>query len=150
RCLRRAHEQHRNPFDDLLGLLPDTPYSYGRIIWRGKIIDVRRETRAGFAIGQARIEGVDEGRGIMAIEIQNENLVAQGDGKTRVIVPDLICIMDSETAEPFTTEVLRYGQRVVVVAVAVPRIMRSPEALAVFGPKGFGIDEPFVPIEELT
>ena len=150
RCLREAHERHRSPFDDLLRLLPDTPYSYGRIIWRGKIIDVRRETRAGFAIGRARIEGLDEWRGIMEIEIQNENLVARVDGKIRAIVPDLICIMDSETAEPFTTEVLRYGQRVVVVAVAVPPIMRSAEALAVFGPRGFGIDEPFIPIEELT
>jgi DUF917 family protein len=150
RCLREAHEQHRSPFDDLLHLLPDTPYSYGRIIWRGKIIDVRRETRAGFAIGRARIEGVDDCQGTMEIEIQNENLVARVDGRIRAIVPDLICVMDSETAEPITTEALRYGQRVVVVAVAVPPIMRSPEALAVFGPQGFGINEPFIPIEELT
>ena len=68
----------------------------------------------------------------------------------RAIVPDLICIMDSETAEPITTENLRYGQRVTIVAVAVPEIMRTPEALEVFGPSCFGLDEPFTPIEQLA
>ena len=67
----------------------------------------------------------------------------------KAIVPDLICILDSETAEPITTETLRYGQRVTVMGVAVPPIMRTPEALAVFGPAGFGIEAPFTPIETL-
>ena len=38
---------------------------------------------------------------------------------------------------------------VTVVAVAVPEIMRTPEALAVFGPRCFGLDEPFTPIETM-
>lgn len=63
---------------------------------------------------------------MMEIQIQNENLIARVDGKVRAIVPDLICIMDAETTEPITTEYLRYGQRVVVVSVAVPPIMRTP------------------------
>jgi DUF917 family protein len=149
RCLRGAKDRHEHPLDALLQLLPETPYSYGRVIFRGKIVDVRRETRAGFAIGQARIEGLPGWDGPMEIEIQNENLVARVGGKLRAIVPDLICIMDSETAEPITTEQLRYGQRVTVIAVAVPAMMRSPEALAVFGPQAFGLPEPFTPIESL-
>ena len=72
----------------------------------------------------------------MEIQIQNENLIARVDGKVRAIVPDLICIMDSETAEPITTEYLRYGQRVMVVAVAVPPIMRTPEAARSLRPEG--------------
>jgi uncharacterized protein len=57
--------------------------------------------------------------------------------------------MEGETAEPITTEMLRYGQRVVVLAVAVPAIMRSKEALALFGPACFGLEESFTPIEEI-
>ena len=30
-------------------------------------------------------------------------------------MPDLICVLDAETAEPITTEGLRYGQRVRVL-----------------------------------
>ncbi len=62
------------------------------------------------------------------------------------VVPDLICILDGETAEPITTEELRYGQRVKVMAVSVPPIMRTPEALAVWGPRHFGFDLDFVPM----
>jgi DUF917 family protein len=63
-------------------------------------------------------------------------------------VPDLVCILDRETAEPITTEALRYGQQVKVVGVAAPPILRTPEALEVFGPRAFGVDLDFVPLEE--
>jgi DUF917 family protein len=149
RCLREAKDRHKNPIEALLELLPDTLYSYGRVIFKGKIVDLTRETRNGFSIGRLRIAGSDPWSGDMGIEIQNENLIARVNGEVKAIVPDLICIMDSESAEPITTESLRYGQRVTVVAVSVPAIMRTPEALAVFGPRAFGLDEPFTPIESL-
>jgi DUF917 family protein len=76
----------------------------------------------------------------MHIDFQNENLIAQVGETVLAVVPDLICILDSETAEPITTEELRYGQRVKVMAVQVPEIMRTPEALAVWGPRHFGFD----------
>lgn len=150
RVLRMAKERHENPFGALLRFLPETLYHYGTIIFSGKISDMRRETRNGFSIGRARIEGFGAHTGTMEIEIQNENLIARQDGRVRAIVPDLICIMDSETAEPITTEALRYGQRVTVLSVSVPAIMRAPEALAVFGPACFGLSDPYMPIEEMT
>ena len=58
-------------------------------------------------------------------------------------MPDLISILDRETAEPITTENLKYGQRVRVVGCSVPPIMRSERALEVWGPQAFGFDEPF-------
>ena len=73
RCLREAKQNHKNPIDELLKMLPDTHYSYGRIIWGGKVIDVRRETKMGWALGYAQIEGMDGWRGTMEIQIQNEN-----------------------------------------------------------------------------
>lgn len=147
--LRNAKASHQNPFDALLTLFPVTLYHYGRIIFTGKVADMRRETRNGFSFGTAKIEGLGGWTGMMEIEIQNENLIARVGGQVRAIVPDLICIMDSETAEPITTENLRYGQRVTVMAVSVPEIMRTPEALAVFGPACFGLKEPYIKIEEL-
>lgn len=149
RCIRAARQAHRDPFAALIELLPRTPYNFGRVIFEGKIVDLRRETTQGWAMGRARI-GAFSGGAVMDIEFKNENLVARVAGKVRAIVPDLICVLDHETAEPITTETLRYGQRVKVMAVAVPPIMRTPEALAVFGPGGFGIDEPFTPIETIA
>lgn len=148
--LRQARQRREHPIDALLAFLPTTPYRYGRVIFAGKVVDVRRETRAGFSIGRARIDGLPPFPSAMEIEIQNENLIARVDGEVRAIVPDLICVMNTETAEPITTENLRYGQRVTVVAVSVPEIMRTPEALDVFGPTCFGLSEPFTPIEALA
>ncbi len=75
----------------------------------------------------------------LEIAFQNENLVARRDGRLVAVVPDLICVLDAETAEPITTERLRYGQRVRVIGVSTPDLMRTPEALAVFGPSCFGL-----------
>jgi hypothetical protein len=65
-------------------------------------------------------------------------------------VPDIIAILDRETAEPITTDGLRYGQRVKVMAISAAPIMRSAAALAVFGPRAFAIDEDFVPLQQLN
>ena len=150
RGIRLAREQHKDPFAELVALLRNTPYKYGKVIFHGKLVDVWRETTQGFAKGRVRIDALEGSEGTMEIIFQNENLVARVNGELRAIVPDLICILDSETAEPITTEALKYGQRVKVMAVSVPPIMRTPEALKVFGPQAFGLDEPFRPIETLA
>ena len=64
------------------------------------------------------------------------------------IVPDLICVLDAESGEPITTEGLRYGQRVRVLGISTPAMMRTPGALAAFGPAAFGLEEEFVPVEQ--
>ena len=96
------------------------------------------------------IEGIgrDAGRRI-DIQFQNEHLLAREGDRVLAIVPDLIAILDAATAEPITTEGLKYGQRVTVLGISAAPIMRSPEALAVFGPQAFGLDAPFTPIEQI-
>ncbi len=85
----------------------------------GKVIDVERRTAGGFVRGSVVVEGygADVGR-LVRIEIQNENLVAIEDGQVLASVPDLITVVDSQTADAVATEVVRYGQRVVVIAFA--------------------------------
>lgn len=149
RTIRIARESHRDPFSDLLAYLERTEY-YGKckILADGRIIDVRRETRMGFAIGTVKIEQTGGGR-ITEVQFQNENLVARSEGQVKAIVPDLITVMDRETAEPITTEGLKFGQRVKVIGTSAPPILRTPEALKVVGPRCFGLDEDFSPIETL-
>ena len=149
RCLREARERHEDPFEALIEMLRDTPYRYGRVIFEGKVTDVLRRTTEGFARGHATIEALGAGAPL-EIAFQNEHLIARRDGEVCGIVPDLICVLEAETAEPITTEAIRYGQRVKVMVVSTPAIMRTPEALGVFGPKGFGLDYEFRPIEELA
>ena len=84
------------------------------------------------------------------IEIRNEFLLARVNGATVAIVPDLIAVLDRETGEPLTAEMLAYGQRVKVLGYAADPLLRRPESLAVLGPGAFGFDEPFRPLEALA
>ena len=62
-------------------------------------------------------------------------------------VPDLIVLLDVDTGYPITTEMLRYGQRVAVIAIPCHDLLRSARALEVVGPTAFGYpDIDFLPL----
>lgn len=148
RAIREAREGHRSPFAAIAEALSGTLYCHVRELYTGKVSDVERRTTDGFAKGRAVVSALDPADGAdLEILFQNENLIARQGGRVLAIVPDLICVLDSETGEPITTEGLRYGQRVKVLGISTPEMMRTPEALATFGPSAFGLDEPFVPVE---
>jgi uncharacterized protein len=117
----------------------------------GKIADVERLTRSGFVRGSVVVEGLgaDAGR-LIRIELQNENLVALERGRVLASVPDLITVLDSETADAIATERLRYGQRVTVIAFACAPVWRTEEGIAATGPRAFGYDFDYAPVEELA
>lgn len=151
RAIRHAREHHIDPFDHLIRTLAETSYNPAKVIFTGKIVEVFRRTSEGFAKGTVRILELDGASDrepeLLEIEFQNENLIARANGRVLAVVPDLICILDADTAEPITTEELRYGQRVKVMAVSVPPIMRTEAALQVWGPRHFGYDIDYVPME---
>ena len=149
RAIRLAREEKRSPFDAIRDTLATTLYQHVRTLFEGKVVDVDRRTTEGFAKGVARISPADGGGDELEIRFQNENLIALRNGEMVAIVPDLICVVDSESAEPITTEGLRYGQRVRVLGISTPEMMRTPAALAAFGPEAFGLAERFSPVESL-
>ncbi|QIK62067.1 DUF917 domain-containing protein [Leucobacter viscericola] len=150
RAIRLAREQHRSPFTAIADTLAQTLYSHVRELHVGKVVDVERRTTEGFARGKATISNLDDTGVPVEINFQNENLVARRGDELLAIVPDLICIVDHETAEPITTEGLRYGQRVRVLGISTPDLMRSEAALETFGPQAFGLSDSFVPVEQLS
>jgi uncharacterized protein len=121
----------------------------GHRLFEGKVADVERRTVGGFARGEARIEGIGaDADSSLRIRFQNEHLIALRDGEVVASVPDLIIVLDAETAEPITTEELRYGFRVVVVAAPSDKRWRTEAGLELVGPRYFGYDVDYVPIEQ--
>ena len=138
-----AKKSGRNPLDALLDA------TGGYLLFKGKIIDVLRRATGGFAKGEAVIEGLEDFKSSkLIIHFQNENLIAIRDGNVIASVPDLITVVDKETAKPITTERLKYGLRVAVVGIPCDPKWRTPEALKVVGPRCFGYDIDYVPIEK--
>lgn len=127
-----ARDEKTDPVDAVVDLLG------GRELFDGKVVDVHRATTTGFARGRARIDG-DAGA-TLTLQFQNEHLVAEADGAVLATTPDLIMVLDGESGEPITTEGLRYGQRVRVIAAPADERWHSEAALAMVGPGYFGYD----------
>ena len=109
------------------------------MLMTGKITDLERHLKGGFAVGHISMTGFGDFAGDAGlIDIQNEFLVFRRNGNVEVCVPDLIVVLDVDTGLPITTEVLRYGQRIAVLALPCDDLLRTPQALAVVGPAAFG------------
>ena len=54
--------------------------------------------------------------------------------------PYIICTMSSESSEAIGTEMLRYGQRITVIALPAPELFLTPPGLETVGPRAFGYD----------
>lgn len=150
RCIRVAREAGRDIFADLTALLSSRDGRAAHVLFDGKIVDVVHDTRDGWHFGHARMAGQGDGASECVVEFQNEFTVARVNGKTVTVVPDLITMLDRETGEPLTAEMLAYGQRVKVLGYAADAMLRTPQSLEVLGPRMFGLDEDFSPIEELV
>jgi hypothetical protein len=138
RAVRAARRAHRDPVEALLEA------TGGLRLFAGKIQDVARRTTEGFLRGTAVVEGLDAFRGqAFTLAFQNEFAVGWHDGVPRVMTPDLICVLDAVSGEAIGTETLRYGQRVVVVALPAPPVLLTPKGLEHVGPRAFGYDLEF-------
>jgi DUF917 family protein len=92
----------------------------------------------------------DDAGSTLRIEIQNEYLMARVNGELRAVAPDLITLLDEQTGEAIHTERLKYGQRLVAIAIPCPPVWRTEIGLRTAGPGAFGYDIDYVPLEELN
>jgi DUF917 family protein len=137
-AVRNAQRRHEDPIVAILSVEP------GKLLYKGKVMDVERRATEGFLRGRTRFDGIDDYRGAtMEINFQNEWIVAWVDGKPVAMTPDLICVLDSVSGEAVGSETIRYGQRVTVIALPSPPVFLSPKGLQHVGPRAFGYDIDF-------
>jgi DUF917 family protein len=138
---RRVREAQRRHDDPVAAVLDE---GKGKLLFRGKVVDVARRTTEGYLRGRAAIEGLDGDRGSrLEIAFQNEWVVAWRDGAPVVMSPDLICVLDTVSGEAFGTETIGYGRRVSVIALPAPPVFLTPKGLHHVGPRAFGYDLDF-------
>ncbi|PNP47849.1 hypothetical protein TGAMA5MH_00901 [Trichoderma gamsii] len=125
-----------------------------KVLWRGKIVSVKRTLRKAHLYGECVIEG--EGRdgfnGHVVIPFKNENIAAiktsprneptesialdseVPQGEVLAVVPDLVAVLDAEDGEGIGTQDYRYGQRVIVIGIAASEQWTSTEEGKNWGP----------------
>ena len=148
--IQGARNEKTDPVDAVISYMAKSnPPRFGKVLFVGKIDDLIRETVNGFTRGKLFLKSLDSSDELL-VEFQNEFSYAKlNNEKLLAMVPDLICALDSETGEPITTDGLRYGQRIKIVAISAAPIMRSKKALDLFGPRAFGLDFDYTPLEEI-
>jgi len=143
-----ARRKHLDPIAEAINL------TGGYRAFQGKIVDIDREFGAektkGFSLGRITVEGTDDFKGRTAVvDFQNEWLNLEIDGEVRCMPPDLICILDPATGEPIRTDIVRYGYRGTVLLIPAHERMRTERGIATFGPRYFGYNRDYIPVERL-
>ncbi|TXL77588.1 DUF917 domain-containing protein [Vineibacter terrae] len=134
-AVRAAQRRHDDPIAAILSVEP------GKLLYKGKVVDVERRTTEGYLRGRVRFDGADGWRGaMMETSFQNEWIVAWRDGEPIAMTPDLICVLDSVSGEAVGTDTIGYGQRVTVIALPPPDVFLSEKGLHYVGPRAFGYD----------
>lgn len=138
KAVRCAQAENADPVSAVLSA------GEGRKLFQGKVTDVRRRMTGGYLWGRAKLLGLDGDSGSrMSVDFQNEFLVARHDDRKAASVPELICLLDTESGEAVGSETLRYGQRVTVIVLPSPPVYLTEPGLVCTGPEAFGYDFSF-------
>ena len=142
----RAYRKAKKKNNDLA--LEIAKAGNGYMLFRGRVKDFQWEDKDGFTLGNTYIEGEDDYVGSeYKIWFKNENIIAWRDRKIDVTVPDLICMICDDKKEPLTNPNYEIGMRISIIGLPAPKEWRTNEGLKVFGPRHFGYDIEYVPIE---
>ena len=122
----------------------------GYVIFKGEVSNHKLVDEKGFLSGNIQLTGIESHKNKkLKIWIKNENIIAWLDDKPVVLPPDLIIVMGEE-GYPVVNSDIQIGMKVEVVAAPGHEIFRSPKGLEVIGPKHFGFDLEFQPVEKLV
>lgn len=143
RAIKDARARHTSAVDAVLAS------QRGILLFKGKVDEVERRNERGWTIGIATLSGVDEWADrTFELHFQNENLMARRDGAIVATTPDLIMAMEMDTGDPIPAEEIRYGYRVAVLGLPCDPHWRTEEGIALSGPRKFGYDVDYRPVEE--
>lgn len=148
---RAAREAVANGRDPVAAVLAE---GEGFLLFRGVVRSSETKGDQGFGWTDARLEGTGAYAGSQyRIYNKNENMIAWRDGRLDAAAPDLISALD-----PATGHAMRggrvigsfvVGEELAIVGFAAHQIWRVPKAIEMLGPKHFGFDEAYQPIEAL-
>ncbi len=123
----------------------------GWLLFQGEITEteIADEQSYAFGLGSYELRGVRLSEGhSFKIWYKNEYHVSWIDGKPFVTSPDSMIMVHLETAEPALSFDFSVGDRVAVIGRKGHQIHRTLEGIEVLGPRHFGFDLDYVPIED--
>lgn len=147
RTVREAVERGRDPIAAL------TAASKGYKLFQGIVSKAESKGDRGFTYWDVELKGINEYTGhLYKVYVKNENIETWLDGKPDAMSPDFICNLDPKTGDAISggegLGAYPMGKEVAMVGIPASPMWRVPKGIEVFGPRYFGFDFDYVPIEE--
>jgi DUF917 family protein len=144
RAIREAREAGADP------IAAAAAEAGGHLLFEGRAAKKDWEDRDGYMFGTTTIEGTGRYAGhTLAVWFKNENHVSWLDGAPWICSPDLVVLADPKTGEGYTNTVIDAGDEVAAVGIRGLEGFRSERGLGCAGPRYFGFDIDYRPIEGL-
>jgi uncharacterized protein len=144
KAVRIARETGKDPIAEAVAVLD------GWKLFIGEVVKKDWEDKEGVMVGKTTINGTGGFAGqTMEIWFLNENHVSWLNGKPYVFSPDLIITANPKTGEAYTNTELKAGDPVSVIGTKVYPAFRSEKAIKFFGPRFWGFDIDYKPIEDV-
>lgn len=142
KLIREAREQGEDPVRVVVDNLK------GWILVRGKVTGKEWEDRVGYYWGTHTITGEGEYAGdVVKIWFKNENHICWKNDEVIVTSPDIIIVVNADNGEPIANPSLSIGDHVAVIGLQARPVFRSEKGINILGPRAFGFDCDYVPIE---
>ncbi|WP_395341339.1 DUF917 domain-containing protein [Ningiella sp. W23] len=147
RTVREAREKGRDPIAALI----DVAGAFK--LFEGNVMKSQERGDRGFNWVEAEFEGTGDFQGrSYKLFVKNENIVGWLDGELSAMAPDYIYNLDPTTGE--STLGVGYGgyvvgERVTLIAVPAPAQWRTQKGIELIGPRHFGFDFDYMPIEQM-
>jgi DUF917 family protein len=155
RTVREAVARNQDPIDALIKAANEVggPSRPAYRLFQGTVTKADHKGERGFDWVDAELTGVGAFTGhTYKIFVKNENIISWLDGKPDVLPPDLLYNLDPKTGDAITGGGLGgypMGIEVALVGRAASPMWRTPKGLELFGPRHFGFDLEYTPIEQM-
>lgn len=145
RSIRESREAGRDPVREIIKELD------GWLLFEGEVSKKEWEDKEGYYWGTHTITGLDDFKEVeFKIWFKNENHVSWLNGKPYVTSPDMLIVVNRETGEPLANFDIAEGQHVAVIGLRAIEQFRSPKGIDILGPRHFGYEIDYTPIETLV
>jgi uncharacterized protein len=144
-ALGKFIRESRKRSEDVARLI--TAYIEGWLLIEGKITRKEEKKAGGYLTGAIDIS---DGKKKLTLWFRNETHLASIDGKAVAMSPDIVSVVRAGSGEPTIHAQLDTGDEVAVIGVRAPRQLRTNAGIAAMGPRHWGYDFDYVPVEELV
>ena len=142
--IRKAVKKGQDPADAIAKQMN------GWVLFKGIVTEKKWEDKEGYLWGTNTIKGQEDFSGHnFKIFYKNENHISWYDEKPYVTSPDIIEVINQKSGEPLTNTGIKEGDKVSVIGLRGREPFRTTAGLEVIGPKHFGYDIPYRPIEKI-